>query len=251
MGQLLFRTVTKIWFAVPLAILVVLGFAWWASASCRLARQIDRHEPTAMGFDEAVAAGKDGDVYVRLDTGKLDCSKGLAREFGKAFAILDRDGRVAAMARLPDCATGQAAGLQGVFREPPYLLYGDAVGQGWNVTPGRLAYFDTLADSSDAWKRVAISAVGAFFMVLYAGSIFIAHRASHARRSWRVRGLGFWFLALTPWLAYIAHDYVYVRVVPVPVVAAIAALIALAMVAVPDHWYIQKATRWWGLNDEA
>jgi hypothetical protein len=155
------------------------------------------------------------------------------------------------MARLPDCATGQAVGLEGVFREGPYLLYGDAVAQGWNVTPGRLAYFDTLADSSDAWKRVAISAVGAFFMVLYAGSSFVAQRASHARRSWRVRCLGFWFLALTPLLAYIRHDYVYVGVVPVPVVAATAALIALAMVALPDHWFIQKATRWSGLNEEA
>jgi hypothetical protein len=247
MARLLFRTITRGWPALALGLLLVAAFAWWAIVSLRLAQQIDRHEPSIMRFSDAVAASKKGEVYARFDDATLDCRKSLAGPFGNAFGLVDREGRVAAMAHLPACKRTDAGALEGVFLEPPYLLYGNAVAQGWSVTPGHLAYLDPFADSGQAWRRVRIGGFGALASLAYAVAIFIANRSR--ARAWRVRGLGFWLLAVAPWLAYVAHDYMYVRLVPVPLVAAIAAFIALAMVVVPDHPFIQRVTHGWGLDD--
>ncbi len=252
LGQHILRAVTTPRFALPLAAALFLGFGWWAVRSLQLARQIDRRAPTAMSVDDAVAASHDGDLFVRLDGAKLDCSKELIGDFGEAFAVNDSQGRIAAMARLSDCSgvrTSASRDLVGLFRDPPSHIYGEASGEGWNVTPGQLAFLDTLADGSQAWRRFSVALAGVLFMLAYAGSIVASERTG-LREAWRVRGLGFWFLAVLPWLAYMAHDYVYVRVIPVPLLAALTALIALAMIVAPEHAFVKKATRHWGLADD-
>src|SRR5690348_15731817 len=111
MGPLLFRALVRIGVALPLAALVLVAFAWWGARSWRLASQIDRQEPTAMPFSDAVARSRDGDVYARMDDAHLDCAKSLVAPAGVTFAVVDGEGRVAAMARLPSCDESEAEPL--------------------------------------------------------------------------------------------------------------------------------------------
>jgi hypothetical protein len=250
MGPLIFRAITKAAVALPLAALLVLGYAWWGHAALQLARQIDGHRPETAHLDEAAETARDRDLYVRLSDAQLDCGKELSGDFGDAFALADGEGSIPAMAHLAACDPTKAAQLEGVFREPPYGLYGEAFAAGWKITPGHLAYFDTIAHSSDPWRRVGISALGSLLLLASALSIVAATRTQRHRRAWRLRGVGLWLLSLMPWLAYQAHDEVVFGALPVPALAAIGAAVCLAMVLAPNSSVIDTLADRWGLDED-
>lgn len=252
LGHIFLRSLANPRVALPLAGGVLILVSWWGIAASHLARQIDRHDPTPMRFEEAVAASKDGEIYVRINDARLDCDKGLTGSFGNAFALLEHQGRVAAMIPLPNCDASKTPLVDGIFRHPPYLLYGAAVERGWNVTPGHLAFLDPKVQSADPWLRVALSVLIGLLTIASALSSIAAGRSLNDERAWHVRAVGFAVMAMAPWLAYVEYDYVFFGVVPVPLVAAIAAALGLAMVMVPRHAYIQKVTaRFLGNNPAA
>ena len=115
MGSLILRSLTRVVVALPLAAILIAAYAWWGHEAFQLARQIDARRPTTMRYDDAAAAARDHELYVRLDDARLDCTQGLA---GDTWAMADADGVIPAAAHLPSCPP-KAALLEGVFREPP------------------------------------------------------------------------------------------------------------------------------------
>lgn len=89
LGHILLRSIANPRVAVPIAGGVLILLCWWGVSASHLARQIDRREPTSMRLEEAVAASKDGELYVRVSDAQLDCDKALTGSFGQAFALLD------------------------------------------------------------------------------------------------------------------------------------------------------------------
>lgn len=243
-GPVLLRALAKPVVTLPIAGGVLLLLSWWGVSAGQLARQIDRKEPTPMRFEEAVVKAKDDEIYVRIRDAKVDCDKRLhGRDERVAFALLDHQDRVAAMIPLASCDASTATDLVGVFRDPPYLLYGGAVAQGWNVTPGRLAFLETKSQSADLWLRVALSVLIGFLTIAAALSSIAAGRSSADEgAAWHVRAMGFAVLAAAPFLTYVHYDYVFFGFLPVPVASAIAGALALAMILKPRHAYVQKLT---------
>jgi hypothetical protein len=236
----MFRGITSAKIGIPIALAALAGTAWWGLRAYQLAQQLEHHQPLQLKFSEAVRDSRDGEVYTRFSDARLDCSKELVGAFGRAFALVDTDGHVAAMIRLADCASQDVADFEGIFREPPYLLYGAAVQQGWPVTRGHLAFLDPSVTSQHAWLRFIIAAFIAIMLVAYLGAIVLADRRPMKDRAWQLRALGLSLLAMLPWLVYMARDYVIWGVIPVPILGACAALVALAFLAVPRSAYMQK-----------
>ena len=239
---MLLRSIANPRVAVPIAGGVLILVCWWGVSATHLARQIDRRQPTPMRFEEAVAASKDGELYVRVSDARLDCDKGLVGPFGQAFALLDHESRVAAMVTLPSCDKSKAPVFEGVFRHPPYLLYGSAVGLGWDVTPGHLAFLDSKASSFDPWLRVSLAVLMGLLIIASLFATSTASRALSDERVWQVRAIGFGVMAMMPWATYEQYDYVVFGFVPVPLVTSMAAAIGLGMVLLPRHAAIQRLT---------
>lgn len=146
------------------------------------------------------------------------------------------------MVTLPSCDASKAPVLEGVFRHPPYLLYGAAVGVGWNVTRGHLAFLDSKASSFDPWLRVVLAVLMGLLTLASLFATSAASRALSDEHVWQVRAIGFGVMAMMPWLAYEEYDYVFFGFIPVPLLVAFAAVVGLGMVLLPRHAAIQRIT---------
>ncbi len=236
----IFLTITRPRFSAPLGLLAIVGLCWWGTAAYRLVRQFEEHAPVTMSLTEAVKASRDGEVYVRISDVNLDCDKALSGRFGTVFALSDADGHVAAMARLGSCPPAPRLVADGVFLEPPFGLYGSAVAQGWDVTPGHLAFFDQETRSSRAWTRIGLSVGIPLFVIGCILSGVVAERRPRERRTWRMRALGLGMMGGISWFFYYAHEYVFLRVIPASAFMAVAFVCALAFAVVPNHPYMRK-----------
>ncbi len=237
MGHPLLRALLTPRFALPLAALAMVGAGWWGIDALRLGQQMDARSPTPMRLADAIKASKNHEIYVRLEAASLDCGKGVRGDFGRAFALLDEDGRIPAIARSERCETTP---LIGVFIEPPYGIYGYAIDAGWNVTRGHLGFLDTQLDTTHAYKRAGVASVIAFFLLCFC---VVLLRSNQPSRTSKLRALGFMYMALMPWLAYMMPNHVVYGVIPVRWFAASAALIGVALVAVPNHRRLDPIAR--------
>jgi hypothetical protein len=236
----LFTAIIRPRFSGPIGALAIVGLCWWATSSYRLVRQIDEHAPSTVSFAEAVKASKDGEIYVRITGATPDCNKVLHWNLGTVVALVDSSGQVAAMEHVEECSKDRPASLEGVFLEPPFGLYGEAVAQGWDVTEGHLAFFEPDTSKSRAWTRIGIALVA---VPLILGSILAglyADQRKGQRRAWRMRALGLGMMAAISWFFYYAHEYVVLEVVPATAFGAVGFAVALAFVVVPESGYMQK-----------
>ncbi len=235
-----FTAIVRPRFSGPLGALAIAGLCWWALSSYRLARQIDEHAPSLLSLPEAVRLSRDGEAYVRITGAVADCNKVLPLSSGTAIALVDRGGQVAAMAHVEDCPRAGSEGLAGVFLDPPSGLYGAVVAQGWDVTPGHVAFFEPDTRRSRAWTRIGIAL---FAIPLLAGCILAgvhAERRREQRQAWRMRALGFGMMGALSWFFYYAHEYVVLGVVPATAFGAVGFAVALAFVVIPQSEYMQK-----------
>lgn len=236
-------------FAVPLGTLALFGLGWWAVSAQRLLRQIDSRTPTTMSLTAAVNSSKDGEVYVRLTDLTVDCEKVLNWNFGRAVALVTPAGQVAAMGHFESCPERVSGTLEGVFLEPPYGIYGEAWAQGWNVTPGHLAYFEPDLGRSRATTRIGIALADMLLILGWLGSGLLGERRPRERHLWRTRALGFWLMAGMAWWAYYAHEYVWLKVVPGTIFCAVGFAVGFLYVAAAGTSYMQKYGAKWLPSD--
>jgi hypothetical protein len=248
----LFAAITRPRFSGPIGILAIGALCWWALISYRLVGQFDARAPSTLSLSEAVKASKEGEVYVRIQGAALDCTKVIHWNFGTGVAMVDAKGQVAALAHFEECPAGRVEGsnLEGVFLEPPYGLYGEAVARGWDVTPGHLAFFEPDLRRSRAWTRIGI----ALFAVPLVVGCFVAglqaERRKERRQAWRLRALGLGLMAALAWFSYYAHEYVVFGVVPATLFVAIGAAVSLAFVIVPESAVMKQVAQRLLPNDE-
>jgi hypothetical protein len=239
----LFTAIIRPKFSGPIGAAAVVALSWWAQAAYRLVQQIDAHTPSKMSLTEAVKASRDGEVYVAPTAATLDCDKSFRFGFGTAMALVDANGKVAAVGHFEACpADGRS--LEGVFLDPPHGLYGEAVRLGWNVTEGHLAFFEPDPHASRAWTRIAIAlaAVPLILACFWAG-VRAEQRRGAQREAWRMRALGLGLMAGVTWFSYYAHAYVFFRVVPATVFVATGFAVALAFVLIPTSGYMRKVAQ--------